>query len=189
MQLLIEKIHEDAKEPVRANPDDSGADIFVHNFKRKYVMAMMVPQLDLSLMGEGKPEPIPVEVCIEEGNDPENELAEDSLMLMPLERALIGTGIKATAGLGYKIEVTPRSGLALKQGLSIVNSPGQIDNAYRGEIGAIVINLSNQPWEIKKGDRIAQLVVSPVEYPEIKVVEKLDETGRNEGGFGSSGKA
>ena len=146
MELLVEKIYPDAKEPVREHPTDSGADVFAHNFQAKYVMAMAVPQLDLSLMGEN-PDPIPVEMCMEEGNDPDNALKEDELILMPLERALIGTGIKATVekdafpvtGKGYEIQVRPRSGNALKKGLTILNSPGTGDANFRGEYCIILL--------------------------------------------------
>jgi len=189
MELLVEKIYPDAKEPVREHPTDSGADVFAHNFKKKYIMGLAVPKLDLSLMGEGEPDPIPMEVCIEEGNDPNEELTDDVLTLMPLERALIGTGIKATVGKGYEIQVRPRSGMSLKRALTIVNTPGTIDESYTGQIFVILINLSNEPQEVKLEDKIAQLVVCPVEYPKIKVVRALDETVRGGRGFGSSGSS
>jgi len=189
MNMLVEKIHKDAKEPVRAHPLDAGSDVFAYDFKRKYVAALAMPQHDIVTPDSMEPpEPIQIEVCIDDENDDENMLSGDSLVIYPMERALIGTGIKATVAAGYEIQVRPRSGLALKQGLTVVNTPGTIDSPYRGEIGVILINESNMPQEINKGDKIAQLIVNRVELTTIKVVESLDDTERGEGGFGSTGK-
>jgi dUTP pyrophosphatase len=89
--------------------------------------------------------------------------------------------------LGYEIQVRPRSGLALKHGIAILNGPGTIDSDYRGEIGIILINLGNEPFAINHGDRIAQLVVQQVIQPEIRLVSQLEESSRGTGGFGSTG--
>ena len=112
---------------------------------------------------------------------------KEDIILKPLERALIPTGIQIALPKGYEAQVRPRSGLALKKGISVLNSPGTIDSDYRGDIGVILINLSNEDFIIHNGDRIAQLIVTS--YSQISWVEqeKLDVTGRGKGGFGSTG--
>ncbi len=108
--------------------------------------------------------------------------------LQPLERALIPTGIFVELPDGYEIQVRPRSGLAVKQGITCLNTPGTIDADYRGEIKIILINLSREEQVINPGDRIAQMVVQKVEKAIWKQVEELEETERNAGGFGHTGK-
>ncbi len=112
---------------------------------------------------------------------------EAPVMLKPLERALIPTGLFLELPLGTEAQVRPRSGLAIKRGLSILNSPGTIDSDYRGEIKVIVINLSNEPQQIENGERIAQMVFARHETAEWEVVETLEETQRGAGGFGHTG--
>ena len=107
--------------------------------------------------------------------------------LAPLERKLVPTGLRMAIPLGYEGQVRPRSGLALKQGISLVNTPGTIDSDYRGEIQCILINLGSETVRLAKGERIAQLVVVPVVQAHIEVVDSLDDTERGEGGFGSTG--
>ena len=109
-------------------------------------------------------------------------------MLGPLERTLVPTGLYVEIPDGYEIQVRPRSGLAARHGISLVNSPGTIDPDYRGEIKAILVNLSNESFEIKPGERIAQLVVARFERAEWESVETLGETARGEGGMGSTGR-
>lgn len=108
--------------------------------------------------------------------------------LQPLERAAIPTGIFIEIPQGYEVQVRPRSGLALKQGITVLNTPGTIDADYRGEIKVILINLSQEEQVIQHGDRIAQLVVQKVEQAVWKEVEELEVTERNAGGFGHTGK-
>lgn len=108
--------------------------------------------------------------------------------LQPLQRALIPTGLFVEIPAGYEIQVRPRSGLAIKQGITCLNTPGTIDADYRGEIKIILINLSQEEQVIHPGDRIAQLVVQQVEQATWKLVQELEITERNEGGFGHSGK-
>lgn len=108
--------------------------------------------------------------------------------LQPLERALISTGIFVELPDGYEIQVRPRSGLAVKQGITCLNTPGTIDADYRGEIKIILINLSQEEQVINPGDRIAQMVIQKVEKAIWKHVEELEITGRNAGGFGHTGK-
>lgn len=115
---------------------------------------------------------------------------KEEVTLGQLERTLIPTGIRLEIPHGYEVQVRPRSGLALKHGITLVNSPGTIDSDYRGEIGIILINLSKEPYTVKKGERIAQLVVQKVYRGEFEEVEGLDETSkRGNGGFGHTGKS
>lgn len=109
--------------------------------------------------------------------------------LQPGQRKLVPTGIKAAIPEGFEGQVRPRSGLAIKQGLSMVNSPGTIDSDYRGEIGVILINHGQDVVKLSKGERIGQLVICPVYRAEWQVVGELDDTRRGEDGFGSTGSA
>ena len=111
----------------------------------------------------------------------------DDVEILPNEIKLIGTNLCAEVPIGFEIQVRPRSGLALKHGITVLNTPGTIDSNYRGEIGIILYNVKNEPYKVKNGDRIAQLVVSRVEHPLISLKDELSETNRNEKGFGSSG--
>ena len=125
------------------------------------------------------------------GADLRANLAEadrPSITLDPGERRLIPTGFRIAIPEGYEMQIRPRSGLALKQGLSLVNTPGTIDSDYRGPLGIIVINHGGLPVEIAHGQRIAQAVVAPVVQAGFQVVENLDATKRGTGGFGSTGQ-
>ena len=113
---------------------------------------------------------------------------ETPLTLAPLERAIVGTGIKMALPQGYEAQVRPRSGLAAKQGITVLNAPGTIDADYRGEVGVILVNLSNQPVTIAPGERIAQLVVAAYAQVAWTPVDVLEESARGAGGFGSTGK-
>ena len=113
---------------------------------------------------------------------------EQPVTLAPLERAMIPTGLHIELPAGYEAQVRPRSGLAAKHGISIVNAPGTIDADYRGEIKVILVNLSNDPFTIEAGERIAQMVVARHETVEWEPVEELAESQRGSGGFGSTGK-
>ncbi len=110
------------------------------------------------------------------------------LVLNPLERKIIGTGLKIALPIGYEAQVRPRSGLAAKHGISVLNSPGTIDADYRGEVGVILINLSNDAFTINPGERIAQLVLAKHEQIQWKIDENLSSTARGSNGFGSTGK-
>ncbi len=113
---------------------------------------------------------------------------ENEITLKPLERQLIPTGLYIELPAGYEAQVRPRSGLALKHGLTVLNTPGTIDADYRGEIRVILVNLSNQDFSIKNGERIAQMVIAKHETAVWEEVEVLEETERGAGGFGSTGK-
>jgi len=107
--------------------------------------------------------------------------------LHPMERRLIPTGLHIALPEGYEAQVRPRSGLALKHGLTVLNAPGTIDADYRGEVGVVLINLSQEDFVINDGERIAQMVIARHEHAEFEVVEVLDETERGEGGYGHTG--
>ena len=111
----------------------------------------------------------------------------EKYLLKPMHRCLISTGLKVEIPEGYELQIRPKSGLALKKGLSMPNSPGTIDAGYRGELGVIVINYGKEDIEINPGDKIAQAVLNKIEIAEIEEVEELTETSRGDGGFGSTG--
>ena len=112
----------------------------------------------------------------------------EPVILAPGERRLIPTGLKIALEPGYEAQVRPRSGLALKHGVTCLNSPGTIDSDYRGEVGVILINHGQIPFEIQRGERIAQMVIAPYAQAVMAEVEALDETARGAGGFGSTGR-
>jgi len=123
------------------------------------------------------------------GMDLRAALAEDGpLTLMPGARALVPTGLKIALEQGWEAQVRPRSGLALKHGITCLNAPGTIDSDYRGEVGVILINHGTEPFVIRRGERIAQLVIAAHTQALIAEVESLDETARGTGGFGSTGR-
>ena len=113
---------------------------------------------------------------------------DEPLTLKALERKVIGTGVKIALPEGFEAQVRPRSGLAAKHGISVLNSPGTIDADYRGEIGVIIVNLSNEDFIIHPGERIAQLVLARFEQINWQITESLSQTERGDGGFGSTGK-
>jgi len=112
---------------------------------------------------------------------------QEPIALQPLERGLVKTGLYLELPIGYEAQVRPRSGLALKKGVTVLNSPGTVDADYRGEIGVILVNLSSEPFVIENGERIAQLVIAKHERAEWNEVTALSETSRGTGGFGSTG--
>ncbi|NSL89887.1 dUTP diphosphatase [Chitinophaga solisilvae] len=114
---------------------------------------------------------------------------ETAITLQPLERTLVPTGLFMELPAGYEAQLRPRSGLAIKQGLTLLNTPGTIDADYRGEIKIIMINLSNEPQTIQPGDRIAQMIIAPFVQAKMEAVEMLTTTERGSGGFGHTGKS
>lgn len=114
-------------------------------------------------------------------------MLDEPVVLKPMERALIKTGLFLEIPAGYECQVRPRSGLALKKGITVLNAPGTIDADYRGEVGVILINLSNESFTVENGERIAQLVFARFEQADFEVVDELTETDRGAGGFGSTG--
>ncbi len=121
------------------------------------------------------------------GMDLRANLSED-VILKPLERALIPTGLRIELPLGYEAQVRPRSGLAAKHGITVLNTPGTIDADYRGEIKVILVNLSNENFTIKHGERVAQMIIAKHETVTLVAVDELSQTTRGEGGFGHTGK-
>lgn len=113
---------------------------------------------------------------------------EQDIILKPLERSIVPTGLFMALPVGYEAQVRPRSGLAAKYGLTVLNSPGTIDADYRGEIGVILVNLSNADFTIKNGERVAQMVIAKHERAKWNPVQSLSETSRGAGGFGSTGR-
>lgn len=114
-------------------------------------------------------------------------LLDEPVTLAPMQRALIPTGLSFAIPAGYEVQVRPRSGLAAKNGITCLNAPGTIDSDYRGEVKVILINLGQEPFTVRNGDRIAQLVVAPVTTGDFRAVTELDVTARGNGGFGSTG--
>jgi dUTP pyrophosphatase len=113
---------------------------------------------------------------------------DEPMHLGPLERAIVPTGLFVALPVGYELQVRPRSGLAAKQGITVLNSPGTVDSDYRGEIKVILVNLSNEAVQINDGDRIAQFVIARHERANWEPADALSETARGAGGFGSTGK-
>lgn len=112
---------------------------------------------------------------------------DEDVILQPLQRQLIPTGLHIALPEGYEAQVRPRSGLALKHGVTVLNTPGTIDADYRGEIGVVLVNLSQNPFTVHPGERVAQLVVARYEQADLVSVDVLDETERGEGGYGHTG--
>lgn len=113
--------------------------------------------------------------------------SDQPIIIKPLERAVVPTGLYLEIPAGYEVQVRPRSGLAAKKGITVLNAPGTIDSDYRGEVCVILVNLSNEPFTIEKGERIAQLVLAKYEQIEWEAAESLEESERGQGGFGSTG--
>ena len=112
---------------------------------------------------------------------------DEPIILKPLDRTLVKTGIFMELPMGYEAQVRPRSGLAFKKGITVLNTPGTIDADYRGEVGVILVNLSNEDFVVEDGERVAQMVIAKHEQPSWEEVEELIETERGAGGFGSTG--
>ena len=121
------------------------------------------------------------------GADLRANLPEGAVTVQPLARTLVSTGLQMEIPLGFEVQIRPRSGLALKHGITLPNSPGTIDSDYRGVVGVIVLNLGAEPFEITHGMRIAQMVVAPVIQADFEMVVELGQTDRAGGGFGSTG--
>jgi dUTP pyrophosphatase len=134
--------------------------------------------------GEG----LPLPSYASEGAAGLDIVAAESLTLAPAARHAVATGFAIAIPQGYEVQVRPRSGLALKHGITCLNTPGTIDSDYRGEVKVILANLGTEPFEVVRGERIAQLVPAPVLRAHFREVEQLDETARGAGGFGSTGR-
>jgi dUTP pyrophosphatase len=117
------------------------------------------------------------------------EMRAGGFTLAPMQRAICPTGIRVEIPQGYEMQIRPRSGLATKSGITVPNTPGTIDSDYRGPLGVALVNLSDQPYTVQHGDRVAQMIVAPVVQARFAVVEELGETARGAGGFGSTGRS
>ena len=122
-----------------------------------------------------------------EGDSGIDLYAREDVVVNAGERKLIGTGIKIALPKGYEAQVRPKSGLALKHGITVLNTPGTVDSCYRGEVAVILMNHGSAPYKVEKGKKVAQLVFAKVEEAELEFVQELDGTTRNSGGFGSTG--
>ncbi len=140
----------------------------------------------VSIINKSKNELPKYETLLSAGMDLRASL-ESPIIIKPFQRLVVKTGLYISLQRGYEAQIRPRSGLALKKGITVINSPGTIDADYRGEIGVILINLSDSDFEIKSGDRIAQMVIAKHKTISWKVVDKLDDSVRGDKGFGSTG--
>jgi len=146
-------------------------------------------QIRLEVLPHGEGLPLPAyQTAGAAGLDMTAALADDApLTIKPGDRALVPTGVRIELPEGYEGQIRPRSGLALDHGVTVLNAPGTVDSDYRGEVMALLVNLGSAPHTIRRGDRVAQLVVQAVTRAELQVVDELEESGRGEGGFGSTG--
>jgi dUTP pyrophosphatase len=151
--------------------------------KGKYINFL---KMTIKLINKSNHETPNYETLASAGMDLRANLSE-TVTLGPLQRAIIKTGLFIALPMGYEAQIRPRSGLSAKHGITVLNSPGTIDADYRGEIGVILVNLSNDEFTIKDGDRVAQMVIAKFEHTKWEVVNVLDETSRGKGGFGSTG--
>ena len=117
-----------------------------------------------------------------------HDIRQSGLVLQPMQRVIVPTGIRVEIPFGFEMQIRPRSGLAVKHGISLPNTPGTIDSDYRGPLGVALINLGAEAYVIRHGDRIAQMIIAPVVQARFEVVEQLSQTERGEGGFGSTGR-
>ena len=142
--------------------------------------------MNIKIINKSKHELPNYETLASAGMDLRANISE-AITLQPLERAIVKTGLFIELPIGFEAQVRPRSGLAAKNGVTVLNAPGTIDADYRGEIGVILVNLSNQAFTIQNGERIAQLIIAKHERADWELVSELSETSRGEGGFGSTG--
>ena len=149
----------------------------------------MTVTLELKRLEHGRDLPLPAYQSILAAGLDLLAAVDGTITLAPGARALVPTGLAMALPAGFEAQVRPRSGLAAKHGVTVLNTPGTIDADYRGEVKVILINLGDAPFEISRGDRIAQMVIAPVLQADIVEVEVLSETERGSGGFGSTGRA
>ncbi len=148
---------------------------------------MKFPEIDIQLKRLENGADLPVPEYETQGSAGMDIRSAAAMTIAPGHRALVPTGFAMAIPEGYEVQVRPRSGLALKKGISLPNTPGTIDSDYRGELGVILINHGRDDFVIERGDRIAQIVAAPVQRAKMVLVEQLDDTARGAGGFGSTG--
>ena len=149
---------------------------------------MPSPEIDIALKRLAHGEGLPLPAYATEHAAGLDVVAAEDLVLAPGGRQAVATGFAIAIPEGYEVQVRPRSGLALKHGVTCLNTPGTIDSDYRGEVKVILANLGAEPFEVRRGERIAQLVPAPVQRAVFREVDDLDSTGRGAGGFGSTGR-
>jgi dUTP pyrophosphatase len=155
---------------------------------RGILHALMTVRIDLMRVVPARGEPLPLPAYATEGAAGLDLRADTAVILAPGERALVPTGLHVAIPTGFEGQVRPRSGLALRDGVTCLNTPGTIDSDYRGEVSVILANLGQKPVALARGDRIAQLVIAAVERAELVEAVSLPPTGRGQGGFGHTGK-
>jgi dUTP pyrophosphatase len=155
---------------------------------RGILRALMTVRIDLMRVVPARGEPLPLPAYATEGAAGLDLRADAAVILAPGERALVPTGLHIAVPAGFEGQVRPRSGLALRDGVTCLNTPGTIDSDYRGEVSVILANLGQKPVALARGDRIAQLVIAAVERAELVEAVSLPPTGRGQGGFGHTGK-
>lgn len=149
---------------------------------------MPLPDIEIALQRLPHGEGLPIPAYATAGAAGMDVVSAEDLDLAPGARHAVATGFAMAIPVGYEVQVRPRSGLALKHGITCLNTPGTIDSDYRGEVKVILANLGDAPFPIRRGDRIAQLVPAPVQIARFALVDSLDETARGAGGFGSTGQ-
>jgi dUTP pyrophosphatase len=147
-----------------------------------------LPEIEIALLRLPHGEGLPLPSYASAGAAGLDVVAAETLTLTPGARQAVATGFAVAIPAGYEVQVRPRSGLALKHGITCLNTPGTIDSDYRGEVKVILANLGGEPFEVVRGERIAQLVPAPVLRAAFRELPALDETGRGGGGFGSTGR-
>jgi dUTP pyrophosphatase len=142
----------------------------------------------LEILEHGSDLPIPARATSGSSGVDLTAAVSSDQVIMPGDTLLVPTGLRVSVPPGYEWQIRPRSGNALKYGITVLNTPGTIDSDYRGEVKIILANLGRDPFTLRRGDRIAQAVLAPVVHPRFRIVDELPETARGEGGFGHSGK-
>jgi len=148
---------------------------------------MKQPEIDVVRLPHGRDLPLPHYASAQAAGMDLRAAVQETVVLAPGERRLIPTGLAMALPPGFEAQVRPRSGLALKHGVTVLNAPGTIDADYRGEVGVILVNLGDMPFHVERGDRIAQLVIAPCAQAGWREVAELEQSERGAGGFGSSG--
>ena len=149
---------------------------------------MRWPEIEIALKRLPNGEGLPLPAYATEHAAGLDVVSAEDLVLAPGERHAVATGLAIAIPHGYEVQVRPRSGLALKHGITCLNTPGTIDSDYRGEVKVVLVNLGQEPYEVHAGDRIAQLLLVPYWAPELRVVDELQDSERGDAGFGSSGR-
>lgn len=188
LKILLRALKPFLKKENLALQETKSAEIFHKPVNTAYFTPRILPIFMTIKIINRSEHPLPAyETALSAGMDLRANL-EETIMLQPLERVLVPTGLYIGLEKGTEAQIRPRSGLAFKYGVTVLNTPGTIDADYRGEIKVLLINLSQEVFAVNNGDRIAQMIIAKHEQPTIELVGELSETARGEGGFGSTGK-